>query len=87
MRAVHPLLEMRRGPRLSSAIWLSVLEAACALHVSEWTVRRWAHNGRLRSARPGHRLLIAREDVERLTTLPHADVTPVARKESGFADS
>ena len=50
--------------------WLTIAESAHMLRVSEWTVRRWIREGRLSSARPGHRRLVARLDVERLLGEP-----------------
>lgn len=63
--------------------WLVVLEAARALRVSPWTVRRWIRAGRLRSIRPGQRRLVLREDVERLTAIPNATHQMRQRNDSG----
>jgi excisionase family DNA binding protein len=63
--------------------WLLIAEAARALRVSEWTVRRWVRDGRLRTIRPGHRRLVAREDVERLVAMPPRVGAPVAPADSG----
>ncbi len=45
---------------------MRVSEARQVLDVSEWTVYRWIQSGKLRSARPGHRWLVLREDVENM---------------------
>jgi excisionase family DNA binding protein len=62
-------------------------EAALALHVSTWTVRRWVREGRLRSVRPGHRRLVSREDVERLLAMPAPEQTATPTKESGSGET
>jgi excisionase family DNA binding protein len=47
---------------------ITVSEAAALAGVSQETVRRWVRAGRLESRRDGPRLLLDREDVERLAS-------------------
>jgi excisionase family DNA binding protein len=74
------MLEMPNAALNPRTTWLLVREAAEALRVSEWTVRRWIRAGRLRTTRPGHRRLVARVDVEALIVLE----APISQ-ESGSA--
>jgi len=45
---------------------LSLKDAAARLGVSDWTVRRWALQGRIESAKLGGRRLIPKRTVERM---------------------
>lgn len=65
---------MRPKPLTSPAVaiatqeWLNVdhLEALTGGHVSKWTWRRWAQEGKIASAKVGRRLLISRKEYERI---------------------
>ena len=51
-------------------ITYSVKEAARALGVGEWMVREKARTGRIRTIRLGARILIPRQELERLVNQP-----------------
>jgi excisionase family DNA binding protein len=60
------LLTMQPVAQPEQSTWMPVCDARRVLHVSEWTVYRMIQGGKLRAARPGHRWLVRREDVERM---------------------
>ncbi|MGH9652467.1 MAG: helix-turn-helix domain-containing protein [Bryobacteraceae bacterium] len=46
--------------------YVTVYTAAAETDLSPWTWRRWAYEGKISSVKVGTRLLIPREEVERL---------------------
>ena len=64
MRLTSPL-EIRR--RIMKGL-MSVVEAAGLLGISQWTVRAYIREGKLRPVRLGRRVLLTEDELERLVT-------------------
>jgi excisionase family DNA binding protein len=70
-------LERRTKPANDSAEYLSIKEAAALARVSVYTVRRWVRRGELTKHEAGSRLLVRRDELERLLA---CDVVPIDSK-------
>jgi excisionase family DNA binding protein len=54
---------------------VSIEKAAELLGISPWTVRRWAHDNKLRSVRLGARRLIEESELRRIVEAGRSDPT------------
>lgn len=66
---------------MAERLWLTIPEVAEHLCTPIKTIRRWIADGRLRAYRPGKRVLIHRDDVERFVRA--APISAAARREEG----
>ena len=51
---------------MAEQLAFSITEAANALSVSPWTIRKWVRDGRLKSTRLGRRVVVERAELLRV---------------------
>jgi excisionase family DNA binding protein len=76
-RIVRRVLAEQQKPANDSAEFLSVKEAAAFARVSVYSIRRWVRAGELTKHTAGSRLLVRRDELERLLA---CEVVPIDSK-------